>query len=91
MRTICWVMAKLRWRARGARGGRFGRMFSELSGLLAAIWNESVGTEVPPTTAAALWEGLPLPCGRAFRPDASRSGRDARKRGRRENVRVQNT
>ncbi|WP_425479376.1 DUF6053 domain-containing protein [Lysobacter enzymogenes] len=25
------------------------------------MWNESVGTEVPPTTAAALWEGLPGP------------------------------
>ncbi|WP_425480928.1 DUF6053 domain-containing protein [Lysobacter enzymogenes] len=62
MRTICWDMAKLRWRARGARDGRFGwGRVCEFSGSLSTIRNESVGTEVPPTTAAALWEGLPGP------------------------------
>ncbi|WP_425479377.1 DUF6053 domain-containing protein, partial [Lysobacter enzymogenes] len=63
-------MAKLRWRARGARDGRIGRVISELSGLLAAIRNESVGTEVPPTTTVT-------PVGGPSRPDALRSGRDA--------------
>ncbi|WP_354519166.1 DUF6053 domain-containing protein [Lysobacter enzymogenes] len=54
------------------------------SGLLADIWNESVGTEVPPTTTVT-------PVGGPSRPDALRSGLDAGGRGHHEGVRAQNT
>ncbi|WP_430539025.1 DUF6053 domain-containing protein [Lysobacter enzymogenes] len=42
----------------------------------AASWNKSVGAEAPPTTALR-GHGSSGSCGRAFRPDALRSDRDA--------------